>query len=115
MNRKPGRDRRVIIESPYAGDVDANTDYARRCMADSLSRGEAPFASHLLYTQPGVLDDTDPDERQDGIEAGLVWGRTADLTAVYVDHGVSAGMSQGILRAGVELRPVEYRKLEGSA
>ena len=39
---------RVIIESPYAGEIDKNTAYARRCMRDSLDRGEAPFASHLL-------------------------------------------------------------------
>jgi hypothetical protein len=30
-------DRRlVILESPYAGDVDANVFYARRCLRDSL-------------------------------------------------------------------------------
>ena len=47
--------RRVIIESPYAGFVKRNEDYARECLRDSLMRGEAPIASHLLYTQPGVL------------------------------------------------------------
>ena len=47
--------RLVIFESPYAGDVEANTEYARRCVRDSLMRGEAPIASHLLYTQPGIL------------------------------------------------------------
>ena len=46
--------RLVILESPYAGDVAANVKYARRCVRDSLSRGEAPIASHLLYTQPGM-------------------------------------------------------------
>jgi hypothetical protein len=56
--------RLVIVESPFAGDVAANLSYGRRCMADCLRRGEAPFASHLLYTQPGVLDDSLPEERQ---------------------------------------------------
>lgn len=64
--------RRVIIESPYAGDVELNAQYARECLRDSLTRGEAPIASHLLYTQPGVLDDAVPRERALGIEAGLV-------------------------------------------
>jgi hypothetical protein len=45
----------VIIESPYAGEVEANVAYARACMRDSLGHGEAPIASHLLYTQPGIL------------------------------------------------------------
>lgn len=51
---------RVIIESPYAGDVDANLTYLRACLRDCLLRGEAPFASHGLYAQPGVLDDAIP-------------------------------------------------------
>src|SRR3546814_12910998 len=64
----------VIIESPYAGDVEENTRYARACLQDCLRRGEAPFASHLLYTQPGILDDRVPDERELGLEAGRRWG-----------------------------------------
>lgn len=32
-------------------------------MATSLKRGEAPIASHLLYTQPGILNDDIPDQR----------------------------------------------------
>jgi len=37
----------VVIESPYAGDIEANVKYARECMSDCLKRGEAPIASHL--------------------------------------------------------------------
>lgn len=48
---------RVVVESPFAGDIQKNIEYARKCMADCLKRGEAPFASHLLYTQDGILDD----------------------------------------------------------
>lgn len=105
--------RLVIIESPYAGDVARNTAYARRAVADSLRRGEAPIASHLLYTQPDVLDDTDPEQRQQGIEAGLAWGKHAELTAVYIDRGTSAGMALGIQRAVAEGRPVDYRSIGG--
>lgn len=105
------RMRRVILESPFAGDVARNERYARAAMADCLRRGEAPYASHLLYTQPGVLDDGKPDERTLGIEAGLEWGRVADATVVYMDLGVSNGMAMGIARAGREGRPVEMRNL----
>jgi hypothetical protein len=83
---------RAIIESPYAGEVEANVAYARACMRDSLNRGEAPIASHLLYTQPGILLDAEPDERQWGIDAGLAWREVADLAAFYVDRGWSQGM-----------------------
>lgn len=84
--------RLVIVESPYAGDVDANVAYARAAVRDSLNRGEAPLASHLLYTQPGILSDDVPEERQWGIDAGLAWRRVAESAAFYVDHGWSAGM-----------------------
>lgn len=103
----------VIIESPYAGDIEKHVRYARACMADSLSRGEAPYASHLLFTQPGILRDEDPKERQWGIDAGLEWGRCAALTAVYTDCGISRGMEYGIANAVAAGRPVERRTLEG--
>lgn len=103
----------VLLESPYAGNVDLNVRYARACMRDCLLRGEAPFASHCLYTQPGVLDDLVPDERALGISAGLEWGARAEKTVVYMDLGVSRGMEQGIERARVEGRRVEMRTLGG--
>lgn len=87
--------------------------YARAAMNDCLQRGEAPYASHLLYTQEGVLNDDKPDERQLGIEAGLCWGAAADKTVVYIDLGISDGMQQGIERAKREGRPIEQRQLKG--
>lgn len=84
--------RLVVLESPFAGDVAGNLEYGRRALADSLARGEAPIASHLLYTQPGVLDDTDPDQRAQGIAAGLAWGAMASAAVFYVDRGMSPGM-----------------------
>ncbi|HZL94050.1 MAG TPA: hypothetical protein VFB99_10415 [Vicinamibacterales bacterium] len=90
---------------------ETNLAYARRALADSLRRGEAPFASHLLY--PQVLDDADPAQRRRGIDAGLTWGAQADLTAVYVDRGVTDGMRLGIERAQRDGRPVVQATLGG--
>ena len=103
--------RLVIVETPYAGDVERNVEYARRCLHDCLIRGEAPFASHLLYTQPNVLRDELPEERQLGIEAGLAWGEEAEATVVYTDRGISRGMQFGIERATKAGRLVEFRQL----
>ncbi len=103
--------RLVIVESPYAGDVEKNTRYARAALRDCLLRGEAPLASHLLYTQPGVLNDDIPAERAQGIEAGLEWGDLADATVVYTDLGTSPGMMYGIERAQHAHRAIEYRTL----
>lgn len=101
----------VILESPYAGHIEENVTYARACVRDSLSRGEAPIASHLLYTQPGILRDEVADERQWGIDAGLAWAGKADSTVVYTDRGISRGMEYGIANATSANRPIEYRTL----
>ena len=109
--------RLVVIESPYAGDtpeaIRANVDYGRRCLADSLSRGEAPFASHLLYTQPGVLDDANPGQRSIGIAAGRQWSAASNFTAVYYDRGLSKGMKEGLRNAMRLGLLVELRSLNG--
>ena len=104
---------RVIIKSPYSGDVERNLRYLRAAMADCLKRGEAPFVSHGLYTQPGVLDDTKPEERKLGMEAGFVWISAADATVVYIDLGVTSGMTAGINVAVSLGKPIQYRTIEG--
>lgn len=105
--------RRVMIESPFAGDVYRNLRYLRAAMRDSLDRGESPFASHALYTQPGVLDDGDPVERARGIEAGIRWGELADLIVVYADLGVSDGVEFACDVYRAMGKPIEYRSLPG--
>lgn len=102
----------VYLESPFAGDVETNIKYARACMADCLARGEAPFASHLLYTQEGILNDNVPGERSLGISAGFAWAQFAQKTVVYTDLGISGGMQLGIQNARLAEREVEYRQLQ---
>lgn len=95
---------RVVIESPFGHNPDGskctpeeyarNTVYLHRCIRDSLSREEAPYASHGLF--PGALDDEDLGQRAWGIAAGIVWGQEANMTAVYDDYGITEGMKEGI-------------------
>lgn len=106
---------RVIVESPYAGDTLLHIAYARACLRDCLERGESPFASHLLYTQPGVLRDEVPAERVMGCEAGFSWREVAELTVVYTDLGISEGMRWGIEDAERKGHRVEYRTLPPAA
>lgn len=119
--------RKVIVESPYACPVkcedslrlfgglcrhaERNVAYTRLCLRDCFLRGEAPFASHLLYTQPNVLDDAVPEERKLGIEAGFEWRSSAEATVVYTDLGTSRGMMFGIEHAQKQGRLIEYRTL----
>lgn len=98
----------VVIESPYAGEtlleIQANELYALRALGDSLARGEAPFASHLLY--PRVLDDKDAAQRRQGLEGQFAWIDLAASIVVYCDRGFSPGMVAAIrhcLRQGFEI------------
>jgi len=101
--------KRVIIESPYSGNVEKNIKYAKKCLKDSLSRGESPIASHLLLTQ--VLDDTKPEDRQQGINAGLAWLEVADLHVFYCDLGLSKGMIYARSLSYQLGKEVEFRRI----
>jgi hypothetical protein len=110
---------RTIIESPLGTRVDgsrcspeefeANVQFARRCVEDSLLRGEAPFASHVIY--PLVLDDATPEQRRMGMEAGFEWGTVAQQIAIYVDNGITPGMAEGIQKHKDNGLPLEFRYL----
>lgn len=99
---------RVIIESPYAGNRELNARYLNHIMFDCLKRGEAPIASHKLYTD--ILDDNIPDERDLGIEAGLVWSVAAQKVIIGTGLGISAGMRRGIERHTTNGVQMEFRQ-----
>lgn len=111
----------VTVESPYNGtpeEIERNHQYAIHAMRDCLKKNEAPFLSHLLYTQAPkvgfVSDDDKKNEcvgRDAAINAGLAWGLKADKTVVYTDLGISKGMKYGIDNAEKAKRPIEYRSL----
>lgn len=107
----------TIVESPFSdvtkNGLAKNLRYARAAVRDCINRGEAPIASHLLLTQPGILDDSDPVQRKAGIAAGFAWRRVADVTAVYQDLGISGGMEMGISDSITNGVPVVYRSLDG--
>ncbi|MDP3026289.1 MAG: hypothetical protein Q8N63_01170 [Nanoarchaeota archaeon] len=109
----------VDIETPYMNSthegIVRNIKYARACVRDSLLRGEIPFASHLFYTQAGILDDNLPNERERGIMAGKsIIEKLNATTVVYTDLGISKGMKLGIEMAKKSRRDIEYRSLGNS-
>ena len=104
--------KRVILESPYAGEhTGRNIKYARECVKDSLLRNESPIASHLLYTQEGILDDNITTERDLRINAGLAWASVADLQVFYCDYGFSTGMEKALKYAKENDISYEIRNL----
>jgi hypothetical protein len=104
-----------VLESPYGAPtpdgVARNVSYAKRAFADCLRLGDAPIASHLLFTQDGILDDAKPDERKLGMAAGHAWIPVAEAMVVYSDHGISDGMCEAVKIAAEYGVPVEYRKI----
>jgi len=103
--------KRVVLESPFSEGNPIYISYARRAVRDSLERGEAPIASHLLYPQDGILRDFIPAEREKGIKAGTSWIEVADALVVYVDFGLTRGMLRGIKKAEDHGVPIEFRCL----
>ena len=103
----------TVIESPFsAPTIDGlvrNVQYTMLAVRDSLNRSEAPYASHLFYTQ--MLDDNNAAERQLGMDAGLTIWQYADQTAAYIDLGTSRGMEYGIEAAKKAGRNVVQRCL----
>ncbi len=103
----------TVIESPFSAPtiegLVRNVQYTMLAVRDSLNRGEAPYASHLFYTQ--MLDDNNAEERQLGMDAGLTICHHADQTSVYIDLGISRGMEYGIETAKEVGRVVIERRL----
>lgn len=107
--------KRVVIESPWRGNVQENRAYAIEAVHDSLvRRGEAPIASHLLIAAHGILDDGVPMQREVGIEAGHAWIMYADLVAIYQDLGITHGMRLAIDKAEFHGIPISYRSIRPS-
>lgn len=101
----------VILESPYAGDVERNLRYLDACILDCVRRGESPYASHRMLTS--ALKDSVPADRAKGIDAGFAWRPAAAKTVVYTDLGISGGMRFGIDHAKRLEQLIEYRRLGG--
>ena len=96
----------IYVASPYAGDVKKNTEFAKEACRHAMSEGHAFFAPHLLY--PAILDDSQPQERQLGIDMGLAMLKHCDELWCYGAR-ISYGMHLEIEEAeklGVPTRRV---------
>lgn len=103
---------RVVLESPYAGNIALNEAYGELAMQDCLvNHDETPYASHLLYTRRFVLRDHIPEDRKLGIEAGFYWRDVAEKTVFYVDLGMTPGMVKGVEDCESKGSQFEVRKL----
>ena len=59
----------IHVASPYAGDIEKNTEFAKEACRFVMDEGHAFFAPHLLY--PQVLDENNSAERKLGLAMGI--------------------------------------------
>jgi len=86
----------VFICSPFAGDLESNTEKTKRYCRFAVEQNAIPLAPHLLY--PQFMDEHDPDSRKLGLFFGRVLlGKCQELW-VFGDT-VSEGMSYEIRKA----------------
>lgn len=86
----------VYICSPYAGDIETNTQNAQSYCRFAVDRDCIPIAPHLLF--PQFMDDTDADERELALFFAKVLLGKCDEIWVFGDN-VTAGMASEIARA----------------
>lgn len=86
----------AYICSPYAGDIGANMDAARRYCRFAVEQGYIPIAPHLLF--PQFLDESVPKERGLGLFFGNVLLDKCAEVWVFGER-ISAGMDAEIRRA----------------
>lgn len=96
----------IYVASPYSGDIEKNTEFAKQACRHVMKKGHAFFAPHLLY--PQLLNDAEPTERQAGLDMGLAMLPRCDELWCYGDR-ISSGMQLEIeeaQRIGIPIRRV---------
>lgn len=95
----------VFICSPFAGDIEGNTRRARRYGRFAVTEKAVPIIPHLMY--PQFLEEDDPEERQLGIDMGLILLGKCNELWVFGNR-ISSGMRSEIARAKRWNIPIRY-------
>lgn len=103
---------KCYIVSPYAGDIDTHVDEAIRFSRYAVSQGYICIASHLMY--PAILSDSDPEQRQLGLQFGIALMDICDEVWVLTDDpsDISSGMAGEIHEAKKAGKKIRYFKRE---
>ncbi|MBQ6943063.1 MAG: DUF4406 domain-containing protein [Ruminococcus sp.] len=95
----------VYICSPYSGDIERNTENARRYSRFAVDQHCLPITPHIYFTQ--FMNDTIPDEREAALFMNLVlMSKCAELW-VFGDV-ISKGMKAEIDRAKRKHMKIRY-------
>lgn len=95
----------VYICSPFSGDIDGNTQKARRYCRFAVRNGCIPLAPHLLF--PQFMDDTKPTERNLALFMDIVLLGKCDQLWVF-GKKISARMAAEIGKAEKKNMTIRY-------
>lgn len=99
---------KVYVCSPYrakdGAELDRNIEYAQALTRRALKAGLAPITPHLYITQ--CLDEKKPQERAQGLAAGMELLKGCDFMIVGDKYGISEGMYREIETAKALRIPV---------
>lgn len=102
---KKAKKKIVFICSPFAGNIEENTIRARRYGRFAVTEKTIPIIPHLMY--PQFLEEEDPQERQLGLDMGLVLlGKCSEIW-VFGDR-ISSGMAKEIQKAKRWNKTIRY-------
>ena len=95
----------IFICSPLAGNLERNTENARRYSKYAVEQGAIPIAPHLLF--PQFMDDCDKAQRELGLFFGMVLMGKCDEMWVF-GSAFSQGMKIEIAKAKRRGLPIRY-------
>lgn len=95
----------VYIASPFASDMEHNTELAREYCRFAVTKNCIPLAPHLHY--PQFMDNGDKEQRELGLFFALVLLGKCDELWVFGDR-VSSGMAQEIKKAEKRSIPIKH-------
>ena len=84
----------VYVCSPYAGDIETNTEKAKKYSRFAMDQGTIPVTPHLMY--PQFMDDTNKDEREKAMHFNYVLlGKCKEVWVFggVITHGMAREIS----------------------
>lgn len=105
----------VVLETRFVSkDIKTMIMYRKftlACIRGCLKRGEALYASHMMFAETNTLDEFSAEELTLGMVAGFLWSNQATKTVVYTDLGIGKGIAKGIETAKLNSKEIEYKTL----
>lgn len=106
----------VYLASPLSAPTEEgmvkNQQLAIKLSKRLIQKGLVPMTPHIYF--PLFLNEFNPNERQIGLDMGLVWLNLCQAMYVYTNNGISKGMQGEIEHALKHNIPIYTIDLDGN-